>query len=102
MQAPLAEELLFRQAVNGGHVEVTLSEDGDKLQARNARSRRRTALLSHETDRARRPLQGRKRAPAPSLLQAAGLRHALAYKLPARGKTIRGPGQDAVGGHFQR
>jgi ATP-dependent Clp protease ATP-binding subunit ClpA len=28
---PLAEELLFGKLVNGGHVEVTLAEDGEKL-----------------------------------------------------------------------
>jgi ATP-dependent Clp protease ATP-binding subunit ClpA len=31
IKRPLAEELLFGKLVNGGHVEVTLSEDGDKL-----------------------------------------------------------------------
>jgi len=31
IKRPLAEELLFGKLVNGGHVEVTLSEDGEKL-----------------------------------------------------------------------
>ena len=31
IKRPLAEELLFGKLINGGHVEVTLSEDGDKL-----------------------------------------------------------------------
>jgi ATP-dependent Clp protease ATP-binding subunit ClpA len=31
IKRPLAEELLFGKLVNGGHVEVTLSEEGDKL-----------------------------------------------------------------------
>ena len=32
IKRPLAEELLFGKLVNGGHVEVSLSKDGDKLQ----------------------------------------------------------------------
>ncbi len=31
IKRPLAEELLFGKLVNGGHVEVTLTEDGEKL-----------------------------------------------------------------------
>ncbi len=31
IKRPLAEELLFGKLVNGGHVEVTLAEEGDKL-----------------------------------------------------------------------
>ena len=31
IKRPLAEELLFGKLVNGGHVEVTLSEDGDNI-----------------------------------------------------------------------
>ncbi|GAC1668148.1 MAG: ATP-dependent Clp protease ATP-binding subunit ClpA [Steroidobacteraceae bacterium] len=47
IKRPLAEELLFGKLVNGGHVEVTLSEDGEKLKL-DARAADRPALLSHE------------------------------------------------------
>ena len=47
IKRPLAEELLFGKLVNGGHVEVTLSEDGEKLKL-DARSADQPALLSHE------------------------------------------------------
>ena len=48
IKRPLAEELLFGKLVNGGHVEVTLSEDGDKLKL-ETRSVDEAALLSHES-----------------------------------------------------
>ena len=48
IKRPLAEELLFGKPVNGGHVEVTLSEDGDKLKL-ETRSVDEPALLSHES-----------------------------------------------------
>jgi ATP-dependent Clp protease ATP-binding subunit ClpA len=48
IKRPLAEELLFGKLVNGGHVEVTLSEDGDKLKL-DTRSADEPALLSHQT-----------------------------------------------------
>jgi ATP-dependent Clp protease ATP-binding subunit ClpA len=48
IKRPLAEELLFGKLVNGGHVEVTLSEDGDKLKL-ETRSVDEPALLSHES-----------------------------------------------------
>ncbi|HXA35601.1 MAG TPA: ATP-dependent Clp protease ATP-binding subunit ClpA [Steroidobacteraceae bacterium] len=47
IKRPLAEELLFGKLVNGGHVEVTLTEDGEKLKL-NTRSADEPALLSHE------------------------------------------------------
>jgi ATP-dependent Clp protease ATP-binding subunit ClpA len=47
IKRPLAEELLFGKLVNGGHVEVTLSEDGEKLKL-DARATDEPALLSHE------------------------------------------------------
>ncbi len=47
IKRPLAEELLFGKLVNGGHVEVSLSEDGDKL-VLTSRSADAPALLSHE------------------------------------------------------
>src|SRR3984957_8992739 len=48
IKRPLAEELLFGKLVNGGHVEVTVSEDGEKL-ALATRSSEKPALLSHES-----------------------------------------------------
>jgi len=48
IKRPLAEELLFGKLVNGGHVEVTLSEDGDKLKL-DTRAADEPALLSHES-----------------------------------------------------
>jgi ATP-dependent Clp protease ATP-binding subunit ClpA len=48
IKRPLAEELLFGKLVNGGHVEVTLSEDGDKLKL-DTRATDEPALLSHES-----------------------------------------------------
>jgi ATP-dependent Clp protease ATP-binding subunit ClpA len=47
IKRPLAEELLFGKLVNGGHVEVSLSEDGEKL-VLTTRSADAPALLSHE------------------------------------------------------
>jgi ATP-dependent Clp protease ATP-binding subunit ClpA len=47
IKRPLAEELLFGKLVNGGHVEVTLSEDGEKLML-DARAANEPALLSHD------------------------------------------------------
>jgi ATP-dependent Clp protease ATP-binding subunit ClpA len=47
IKRPLAEELLFGKLVNGGHVEVSLSEDGEKL-VLTSRSADAPALLSHE------------------------------------------------------
>src|SRR5271154_1081094 len=47
IKRPLAEELLFGKLVNGGHVEVTLSEDGEKLKL-VTRAADQPALLSHE------------------------------------------------------
>jgi ATP-dependent Clp protease ATP-binding subunit ClpA len=47
IKRPLAEELLFGKLVNGGHVEVTLSEDGEKLKL-ETRAAEKPALLSHE------------------------------------------------------
>jgi ATP-dependent Clp protease ATP-binding subunit ClpA len=47
IKRPLAEELLFGKLVNGGHVEVTLSDDGEKLKL-DARAADEPALLSHE------------------------------------------------------
>jgi ATP-dependent Clp protease ATP-binding subunit ClpA len=48
IKRPLAEELLFGKLVNGGHVEVSLSEDGEKLKL-EARSADEPALLTHES-----------------------------------------------------
>jgi ATP-dependent Clp protease ATP-binding subunit ClpA len=48
IKRPLAEELLFGKLVNGGHVEVTLSEDGEKLKL-ETRAAEVPALLSHES-----------------------------------------------------
>ena len=48
IKRPLAEELLFGKLVNGGHVEVTLSEDGEKLKL-DSRAVDQPALLSHES-----------------------------------------------------
>jgi ATP-dependent Clp protease ATP-binding subunit ClpA len=45
IKRPLAEELLFGKLVNGGHVEVTLSEDGEKLKL-DTRAADQPALLS--------------------------------------------------------
>ena len=45
IKRPLAEELLFGKLVNGGHVEVSLSEDGEKL-VLTARSVDAPALLA--------------------------------------------------------
>src|SRR6202050_922611 len=47
IKRPLAEELLFGKLVNGGHVEVTLSEDGEKLKL-DTRGADQPALLSPE------------------------------------------------------
>jgi ATP-dependent Clp protease ATP-binding subunit ClpA len=47
IKRPLAEELLFGKLVNGGHVEVSLSEDGEKLKL-DTRATNEPALLSHE------------------------------------------------------
>jgi ATP-dependent Clp protease ATP-binding subunit ClpA len=48
IKRPLAEELLFGKLVNGGHVEVTLSEDGDKLKLDAHAADEPAKLLSHE------------------------------------------------------
>ncbi len=48
IKRPLAEELLFGKLVNGGHVEVTLSEDGEKLKL-DTRATDEPALLSSST-----------------------------------------------------
>src|ERR1700734_89750 len=49
IKRPLAEELLFGKLVNGGHVEVSLSADGDQLKL-DTRSTDEPALASsHET-----------------------------------------------------
>ncbi len=45
IKRPLAEELLFGKLVNGGHVEVTLSEDGEKLRL-ETRGANEAVLLS--------------------------------------------------------
>jgi len=49
IKRPLAEELLFGKLVNGGHVEVTLSEDGEKLKLDTRAADEPTKLLSHES-----------------------------------------------------
>jgi ATP-dependent Clp protease ATP-binding subunit ClpA len=49
IKRPLAEELLFGKLVNGGHVEVTLSEDGEKLKLDARAAEDKPALLSHQT-----------------------------------------------------
>ena len=48
IKRPLAEELLFGKLVNGGHVEVTVSEDGEKLKLESRPGADTPALLSHE------------------------------------------------------
>jgi ATP-dependent Clp protease ATP-binding subunit ClpA len=48
IKRPLAEELLFGKLVNGGHVEVTLSEDGEKLKLDARAADEPAKLLSHE------------------------------------------------------
>jgi ATP-dependent Clp protease ATP-binding subunit ClpA len=48
IKRPLAEELLFGKLVNGGQVEVTLGEDGEKLKL-ETRAADQPALLSHES-----------------------------------------------------
>jgi ATP-dependent Clp protease ATP-binding subunit ClpA len=48
IKRPLAEELLFGKLVNGGHVEVAVSEDGEKLKL-DTRATDEPALLSHES-----------------------------------------------------
>jgi ATP-dependent Clp protease ATP-binding subunit ClpA len=48
IKRPLAEELLFGKLVNGGHVEISLSEDGEKLKL-ETRAANEPALLSHES-----------------------------------------------------
>ncbi|MHB8476740.1 MAG: ATP-dependent Clp protease ATP-binding subunit ClpA [Steroidobacteraceae bacterium] len=48
IKRPLAEELLFGKLVNGGHVEITLSDDGEKLKL-DTRAANEPALLSHES-----------------------------------------------------
>jgi len=50
IKRPLAEELLFGKLVNGGHVEVSLSEDGEKLKL-DTRATDDPPLLSHETNK---------------------------------------------------
>jgi len=46
IKRPLAEELLFGALVNGGHVEVSVSEDGTKLTLKSAALIAPPALLS--------------------------------------------------------
>ncbi len=46
IKRPLAEELLFGKLVNGGHVDVTVSEDGEKLKL-ETRAADAPALLQH-------------------------------------------------------
>jgi ATP-dependent Clp protease ATP-binding subunit ClpA len=48
IKRPLAEELLFGKLVNGGQVEVTVGEDGEKLKL-ETRAADQPALLSHES-----------------------------------------------------
>src|SRR5271168_2176318 len=48
IKRPLAEELLFGKLVNGGHVEVSMSEDGEKLKLETRAADTVPALLSHE------------------------------------------------------
>ncbi len=48
IKRPLAEELLFGKLVNGGSVEVSVSEDGEKLEL-ESRPADAPALLSHES-----------------------------------------------------
>ena len=48
IKRPLAEELLFGKLVNGGHVEVTLSDDGEKLKL-DTRAAEQPVLLSNES-----------------------------------------------------
>jgi ATP-dependent Clp protease ATP-binding subunit ClpA len=49
IKRPLAEELLFGKLVNGGHVEVSLSEDGEKLKLDTHAADEPAKLLSHES-----------------------------------------------------
>ena len=48
IKRPLAEELLFGKLVNGGHVEVSVSEDGEKLKL-ETRAADEPELLSNES-----------------------------------------------------
>jgi ATP-dependent Clp protease ATP-binding subunit ClpA len=48
IKRPLAEELLFGKLVNGGQVDVTVSEDGEKLKLESHPPDTSPALLSHE------------------------------------------------------
>ena len=48
IKRPLAEELLFGKLVNGGQVDVTVSEDGEKLKLESRPADTSPALLSHE------------------------------------------------------
>ena len=48
IKRPLAEELLFGKLVDGGHVEVSLSSDGERL-VLEARGANEPALLSQES-----------------------------------------------------
>jgi ATP-dependent Clp protease ATP-binding subunit ClpA len=48
IKRPLAEELLFGKLVNGGQVDITVSEDGEKLKL-DTRAANEPALLSHES-----------------------------------------------------
>ena len=72
IKRPLAEELLFGKLVNGGHVEVTLSEDGEKLKldTRCARSAarccaRRESVLRQDSGQGWRASSGRDRRCGP-------------------------------------
>jgi ATP-dependent Clp protease ATP-binding subunit ClpA len=47
IKRPLAEELLFGKLVDGGHVEVSLAEDGEKLKLDCRAIESRPALLPH-------------------------------------------------------
>ncbi len=49
IKRPLAEELLFGKLVNGGHVEVSVSDDGEKLKL-DARAADEPLLVSQATD----------------------------------------------------
>ena len=51
IKRPLAEELLFGKLVNGGQVDVTVSEDGEKLKLESRPADASPALLSHERRR---------------------------------------------------
>jgi ATP-dependent Clp protease ATP-binding subunit ClpA len=48
IKRPLAEELLFGKLVNGGQVEVTVGEDGEKLKL-ETRAADQPALVSHQS-----------------------------------------------------